>query len=114
MSATQHTEHVELPIGGMTCASCAARVERKLNKLDGVSARVNYATERAAIDYDAERVQPDELLGAVQGAGYEAASRPECVITMAAGMSITTSPRMRPPRFSGGSSSRRSCRCRCL
>ena len=42
MSATQNTEHVELPITGMTCASCAARIERKLNKLDGVTATVNY------------------------------------------------------------------------
>jgi Cu+-exporting ATPase len=38
-------DHVELPITGMTCASCANRIERKLNKLDGVSASVNYATE---------------------------------------------------------------------
>ena len=39
------TRDVELVIGGMTCASCAARVEKKLNKLDGVTATVNYATE---------------------------------------------------------------------
>jgi Cu+-exporting ATPase len=42
-------EHVELPITGMTCASCANRIERKLNKLDGVQASVNYATEKAAV-----------------------------------------------------------------
>ena len=46
-------EHVELPITGMTCASCANRIERKLNKLDGVSASVNYATEKATVDFDA-------------------------------------------------------------
>ena len=40
---------VELKIGGMTCASCANRIERKLNKLDGVSASVNYATEKASV-----------------------------------------------------------------
>ena len=40
---------VELAIGGMTCASCAARIEKKLNKLDGVSATVNYATEKAKV-----------------------------------------------------------------
>ena len=40
-------ERLELPIGGMTCASCANRIERRLNKLDGVSASVNYATEKA-------------------------------------------------------------------
>lgn len=43
---TTATGHVELQIGGMTCASCAARIERKLNKLDGVTASVNYATEK--------------------------------------------------------------------
>ena len=48
------TEHVELPIAGMTCASCANRIERKLNKLEGVTASVNYATEKAAVAYDAE------------------------------------------------------------
>ena len=73
MSATQHKEHLEVPITGMTCASCAARIERKLNKLDGVSATVNYATERAAVDYDPELVQPGELLGMVEAAGYQAA-----------------------------------------
>ena len=71
MSAT-HPEHVELPITGMTCASCANRIERKLNKLDGVSATVNYATERATVDYDPEVAQPEDLLGVVQVAGYQA------------------------------------------
>ncbi|MGH3539295.1 MAG: cation transporter, partial [Pseudonocardiaceae bacterium] len=42
---------VELVIGGMTCASCAARVEKKLNRLDGVTASVNYATEKARVRY---------------------------------------------------------------
>ena len=41
---------VELAIGGMTCASCAARIEKKLNKLEGVDASVNYATERATVE----------------------------------------------------------------
>ena len=72
MSATQHSQHVELPISGMTCASCAARIERKLNKLDGVSASVNYATEKARIDYEPELAQPEDLLSAVQAAGYRA------------------------------------------
>jgi Cu+-exporting ATPase len=43
------TESVELSIGGMTCASCAARIEKKLNRLDGVVASVNYATEKAKV-----------------------------------------------------------------
>jgi Cu+-exporting ATPase len=66
-------EHLELPITGMTCASCANRVERKLNKLDGVSASVNYATERATVDFDPGAVAPEQLVAAVEAAGYEAA-----------------------------------------
>jgi len=79
-SATQHTEHVELPITGMTCASCAARIERKLNKLDGVTATVNYATERATVEFDPELTPAEDLLGAVKAAGYQAllpAAEPE-------------------------------------
>jgi Cu+-exporting ATPase len=72
MSAIRDTEHVELPITGMTCASCANRVERKLNRLDGVSATVNFATEKAAVDYDPAIAQPEDLLGAVEAAGYQA------------------------------------------
>lgn len=65
-------EHVELPISGMTCASCANRIERKLNKLDGVSASVNYATEKATVDYDPAMVEPAQLLDTVAAAGYTA------------------------------------------
>ncbi|MDP2774544.1 MAG: heavy metal translocating P-type ATPase [Nocardioides sp.] len=56
----------------MTCASCANRIERKLNKLDGVTATVNYATEKAKVTYDPS-VSTDELVGAVEAAGYRAA-----------------------------------------
>ena len=65
-------EHLELPIEGMTCASCANRIERKLNKLDGVAASVNYATERATVDYDPEAVDPGALVATVREAGYDA------------------------------------------
>jgi P-type Cu+ transporter len=65
-------ERLELPITGMTCASCAVRVEKKLNKLDGVAASVNYATERAAVEFDAELVAPAQLVDAVEQAGYHA------------------------------------------
>ncbi|MFN8099803.1 MAG: heavy metal translocating P-type ATPase [Dermatophilaceae bacterium] len=61
----------ELDLTGMTCASCANRIERKLNKLDGVSASVNYATERARVGY-ADDVTPDDLIAAVEAAGYGA------------------------------------------
>ncbi|MGH3071124.1 MAG: heavy metal translocating P-type ATPase, partial [Gaiellaceae bacterium] len=66
------TQRLELPIEGMTCASCAVRVEKKLNKLEGVAAAVNYATERASVEYDAEAVSPEQLIAAVESAGYRA------------------------------------------
>ena len=66
------TEHVELPISGMTCASCANRIERKLNKLEGVTASVNYALERASVEFDPELVVPEQLVEQVEAAGYHA------------------------------------------
>ncbi|MFN8202650.1 MAG: heavy metal translocating P-type ATPase [Solirubrobacteraceae bacterium] len=66
------SEHLELPITGMTCASCANRIERRLNKLEGVTASVNYATERATVDFDPGAVAPQELVEAVEAAGYQA------------------------------------------
>jgi P-type Cu+ transporter len=63
---------VELSIGGMTCASCAARVEKKLNKLDGVTATVNFATEKAAVSFPGT-VTPDDLIAIVERTGYTAA-----------------------------------------
>jgi P-type Cu+ transporter len=68
-------EHVELPITGMTCASCATRVERSLNEVEGVTATVNYATERAAVDYDSVTVAPTQLVHAVEAVGYGAVLR---------------------------------------
>ena len=56
----------------MTCASCANRVERRLNELDGVQATVNYATEQAAVEFDPAAVAPQELVAAVEEAGYTA------------------------------------------
>ncbi len=64
-------EHVELPITGMTCASCANRIERRLNTLEGVSASVNYATETATVEFDSA-VEPEALVAAVESAGYQA------------------------------------------
>ncbi|WP_433389435.1 heavy metal translocating P-type ATPase [Micromonospora sp. KLBMP9576] len=66
---------IELVIGGMTCASCAARIEKKLNRLDGVTATVNYATEKATVRY-ADEVTPDELISTVEKTGYTAALPP--------------------------------------
>jgi Cu+-exporting ATPase len=64
--------NIELAIGGMTCASCANRVEKRLNRLDGVTATVNYATERASVRVDAA-VTVDDLIATVERAGYSAA-----------------------------------------
>ncbi|WP_210571450.1 cation-translocating P-type ATPase [Streptomyces sp. GESEQ-4] len=65
------SHQVELVIGGMTCASCAARVEKKLNRMDGVMATVNYATEKARVSYTGEISVPD-LIATVEATGYTA------------------------------------------
>ncbi|GAA4689933.1 heavy metal translocating P-type ATPase [Pseudonocardia yuanmonensis] len=62
---------IELAIGGMTCASCANRVERKLNKMAGVTASVNYATEKATVTHPVD-VSPEDLVATVEAAGYTA------------------------------------------
>jgi P-type Cu+ transporter len=64
-------QDVELDISGMTCASCANRIERKLNKLDGVVATVNYATEKASVSAPGS-LSADDLVATVQQAGYDA------------------------------------------
>lgn len=72
-AAKQHDDQdLTLDLEGMTCASCASRIEKKLNKLDGVEASVNFATERADVHFDASRVSIDDLIGAVEAAGYGA------------------------------------------
>ncbi|HPB46770.1 MAG TPA: HAD-IC family P-type ATPase, partial [Microthrixaceae bacterium] len=67
--ATLHT--IDLDIGGMTCASCAMRIEKKLNKVDGVSASVNYATEKAHVEVP-EGVSVEDLIHVVEQTGYSA------------------------------------------
>ncbi|NNM48159.1 heavy metal translocating P-type ATPase [Knoellia koreensis] len=69
------TREVELVIGGMTCASCAARVEKELNKLEGVTASVNYATEKAKVTYAGD-VTEDDLVATVEQTGYTATVPP--------------------------------------
>lgn len=69
--AAPDTAEVELLIGGMTCASCAARVEKKLNRMDGVTATVNYATEKAKVSYP-QGVQVADLIATVEKTGYTA------------------------------------------
>ncbi|MCB0913277.1 MAG: heavy-metal-associated domain-containing protein, partial [Propionibacteriaceae bacterium] len=67
----QHDRDVELVIGGMTCASCAARIEKKLNRMPGVTATVNYATEKAKVSF-APDVDPSDLVATVEATGYTA------------------------------------------
>ncbi|WP_246162059.1 heavy metal translocating P-type ATPase [Aeromicrobium ginsengisoli] len=65
------TDRIDLTIGGMTCASCAMRIEKRLNKLDGVTASVNYATEKARVDASGP-IDPALLIAEVEKAGYTA------------------------------------------
>ncbi|WP_129663691.1 heavy metal translocating P-type ATPase [Phytoactinopolyspora endophytica] len=67
---------VELTIGGMTCASCAARIEKKLNKVDGVTASVNFATEKAKVEYAGD-LAPEDLIAVVEQTGYQASLPPK-------------------------------------
>ncbi|MEJ4099250.1 heavy metal translocating P-type ATPase [Corynebacterium mastitidis] len=62
---------IHLGITGMTCTSCSSRVERKLNRLEGVEASVNFATETAAVSYNPARTTPGELLDVIRTTGYE-------------------------------------------
>jgi Cu+-exporting ATPase len=70
---TDTPTQTELRIEGMTCASCAVRIEKKLNKLDGVEATVNYAADSTAVSYDPTRVTLEDLVGAVEAAGSRVA-----------------------------------------
>ncbi|MFE0203499.1 heavy metal translocating P-type ATPase [Streptomyces sp. NPDC058985] len=88
---TSTQAEVELAIGGMTCASCAARIEKKLNRMDGVSATVNYATEKAKVSYGGEVSVPD-LIATVEATGYTA-HEPEPVRT---GLASGTGPAAPP------------------
>jgi Cu+-exporting ATPase len=72
VSAVADPIRLELPIEGMTCSSCAARIEKKLNRLEGVQATVNYATERATVEYDPAGVTPEQLVEVVEATGYHA------------------------------------------
>ncbi|NWF27827.1 copper-translocating P-type ATPase [Streptomyces sp. PKU-EA00015] len=69
--ATTAAREVELAIGGMTCASCAARIEKKLNRMDGVEATVNYATEKAKVTF-ADGTEVADLIATVEATGYTA------------------------------------------
>ena len=71
MNAPDSRNSVDLPIEGMTCAACAARIEKQLNKLPGVSAAVNFASERARVEFDAAAVSPPQLVETIERAGFK-------------------------------------------
>jgi Cu+-exporting ATPase len=70
MNAPVTRQTVDLPIEGMTCAACAARIERQLNKLPGVSAAVNFASERAHVEFDAAAANEARLVDTIVKAGF--------------------------------------------
>ena len=81
-SIAEH-EHIDFDVTGMTCAACAARIEKKLNRVDGVKATVNYATERASVAYDIGVVQPTALIDVVESLGYGASVHATAAATAA-------------------------------
>ncbi len=85
----ERADRVELDITGMTCAACASRIERKLNRLDGVAASVNYATERATIDLGVSTLTAEELIETVRATGYGAVPhRAGAAVDRAAGLRL--------------------------
>jgi Cu+-exporting ATPase len=94
--ATAAPDRIRLELEGMTCAACAARIERKLNRLDGVEAAVNYATEEATVSFDRARVEVKALIAAVEGIGYGAAIPRAATDTTQAGSSERATARVRP------------------
>ncbi|WP_030816656.1 heavy metal translocating P-type ATPase [Streptomyces sp. NRRL F-2799] len=96
---TADGNRVELLIGGMTCASCAARVEKKLNRMDGVSATVNYATEKAKVSFG-DGVRVADLIAVVEKTGYTAEEPPPPEPEPAADAGESAGPAERDPELS--------------
>jgi len=72
-TAKEHLAKISVPVTGMTCASCVRRVERTLSKKEGVAeASVNFAAEKATVEYDPKATDPNEMIGAIEDAGYGA------------------------------------------
>jgi P-type Cu+ transporter len=69
-------KQMELPIEGMTCAACAVRVEKNLNKLPGVHAAVNFASEKARVEFDTSQTGPEDLIRSVEKAGFHVPPQP--------------------------------------
>src|SRR5687768_13101191 len=66
-------KEIELPIEGMTCSACAARIEKTLNRLPGVHANVNFASEKARVEFDDTKTQPEELVRSIEKTGFHVA-----------------------------------------
>lgn len=73
--STSALRQIELPIEGMTCAACASRIEKNLNRLPGVRAVVNFANEKARVEFDASTTQPEDLVRSIEKAGFQVAPR---------------------------------------
>ncbi|MFF2957831.1 heavy metal translocating P-type ATPase [Streptomyces sp. NPDC057963] len=97
-TAVGATAEVELAIGGMTCASCAARIEKKLNRMDGVEATVNYATEKAKVSYRGEDVSVQDLIATVEKTGYTAQEPAPPVVAGDGGPEAAEADELRPLR----------------
>ncbi|GAA1272704.1 heavy metal translocating P-type ATPase [Kitasatospora nipponensis] len=97
IAPTAGSTRVELSIGGMTCASCAARIEKKLNRMDGVQATVNYATEKARIDFGPQ-TDVAELIATVERTGYTAELPPPPAEPIAAPVAAPTATREPDPQ----------------
>src|SRR5574341_455733 len=69
------SSRIELPIEGMTCAACAARIEKNLNKLPGVQAAVNFAAEKAQVEFDRGQFQPADIVQAIRKTGFSVPER---------------------------------------
>ena len=89
-SRAEVSSRIELDVTGMTCAACASRIEKKLNRLDGVTASVNYATEKASVVYDGALLSPTDLVATVESIGY-GASLPRPSSGPSSGPSTSTS-----------------------
>lgn len=72
---TAGTLHLDLPISGMTCAACATRIEKVLNRLPGVAASVNLASERALIDVSSPATSSQQIVAAIEKAGFSVPPR---------------------------------------
>jgi len=91
MANEMSNEKITLKIGGMSCAACAATIEKALRRVEGVSeAAVNFASEKATVEYDSSQVKQADLINAVESAGYSVVGEKEKAILKISGMSCAS------------------------